>query len=115
MFLIFGYTGVTRFSRLTKIRAFSMYSSCVVCGFLSLGGLPPFGGFLIKFIPIYLRSTGGGYLVLVPLIVGALLSLFFYLRVVVKVGLLVFPVSCGSLIRSRVGGHIPWLWSLSLK
>lgn len=49
--------------------------------FLSLGGLPPFTGFLPKFLVISKVFSNNISFILIPIIVGSLISLFFYLRI----------------------------------
>ena len=101
LFLVFYYLNLGKLYRVFKIRYFPFFISCVICGILSLGGLPPFGGFLIKFVPICLIRKKGGFFMLFFLVVGTLFSLFYYLRLMFNLGLLFFPVSTGFLIRHR--------------
>lgn len=52
--------------------------------FLSLGGLPPFSGFFPKLIVVNLIIESSNPVLLLPIISGTLIRLFFYLRVVFK-------------------------------
>lgn len=63
----------------------------VVLGVLSLGGLPPLFGFLIKFIALKCLVQKEAYFVRMLLVVGSLIRLFFYLRIAFKRTLIFFP------------------------
>nr|YP_010443010.1 NADH dehydrogenase subunit 2 [Aspidodiadema arcitum]UTD49260.1 NADH dehydrogenase subunit 2 [Aspidodiadema arcitum] len=66
-------------------------ASLLILIILSLGGLPPLTGFIIKFTALY-SLIGNGFIFLSSfLIVGSLLSLFFYLRIAFNASLLLFP------------------------
>nr|ACF40659.1 NADH dehydrogenase subunit 2 [Phortica magna] len=60
----------------SKILKFTLFMN-----FLSLGGLPPFMGFLPKWIVIQQLSFNNQYFLLVILTVSTLITLFFYLRI----------------------------------
>ena len=66
---------------------FSWFSSrkifkfTLLINFLSLGGLPPFLGFLPKWIVIQQLTLCNQYLLLVILTISTLITLFFYLRI----------------------------------
>nr|BBF98406.1 NADH dehydrogenase subunit 2 [Scotoplanes sp. TT-2017] len=62
-----------------------------IINILSLGGLPPLGGFINKIIPIYIFTNNFNYLFLLPFLIGSLLSLFFYLRIAFNTNLILFP------------------------
>nr|QBF00273.1 NADH dehydrogenase subunit 2 [Stegana triodonta]QBF00274.1 NADH dehydrogenase subunit 2 [Stegana triodonta] len=53
---------------------------CLFLNFLSLGGLPPFLGFFPKWIVIQQLSLDSQYFILMILLMSALITLFFYLR-----------------------------------
>nr|QVD42807.1 NADH dehydrogenase subunit 2 [Chiridota sp. SS-2021] len=122
LFFLFYYLNLLSLAGIYKVGYFSWFVFFVICGTISLGGLPPFGGFLIKFLPIYIISVNGGYLTLGLLILGTLLSLFYYLRLTFNLGLLLFPVSVGFLVNYRSSNSIPlslsilsgWFLSISL-
>lgn len=59
-----------------KILKFTLFIN-----FLSLGGLPPFLGFLPKWIVIEQITFSGQYFQLFILIISTLITLFFYLRI----------------------------------
>lgn len=63
----------------------------LLVGILSLGGLPPLFGFLIKFLSLKCLVEKGGVVLGGILALGSLLSLFFYLRVAFKRALVLFP------------------------
>nr|ACF40662.1 NADH dehydrogenase subunit 2 [Phortica sp. 2 XH-2008]ACF40663.1 NADH dehydrogenase subunit 2 [Phortica sp. 2 XH-2008]ACF40664.1 NADH dehydrogenase subunit 2 [Phortica pinguiseta]ACF40670.1 NADH dehydrogenase subunit 2 [Phortica sp. 2 XH-2008] len=60
----------------SKILKFTLFMN-----FLSLGGLPPFLGFLPKWIVIQQLSFNNQYFLLIILTVSTLITLFFYLRI----------------------------------
>ena len=63
----------------------------VITTILSLGGLPPLTGFMIKFLSLSTLIREKFILLSSLLILGRLLSLFFYLRVAFKTRLSLFP------------------------
>nr|AID22228.1 NADH dehydrogenase subunit 2 [Pseudostegana bifasciata] len=60
----------------SKIMKFLLFMN-----FLSLGGLPPFLGFLPKWLVIQQLSMNNNYFLLFIMILSALITLFFYLRI----------------------------------
>ena len=54
---------------------------------LSLGGLPPLLGFFPKWIVMQDLATAGNYLIAFPLILGSLMNLFYYLRIVFSISI----------------------------
>nr|QKJ80220.1 NADH dehydrogenase subunit 2 [Florometra sp. BMK-2020] len=58
---------------------------------LSLGGLPPLSGFINKFISLNTIINNNAIIVTIPLILGSLISLFFYLRLVFNTNMINFP------------------------
>nr|QNV11942.1 NADH dehydrogenase subunit 2 [Polyphemus pediculus] len=58
-----------------------MLSLVLAIGFMSLGGLPPFIGFLPKWLILQLMMTQGFMLISFAMILSSLLTLFYYLRV----------------------------------
>nr|YP_010963413.1 NADH dehydrogenase subunit 2 [Echinocrepis rostrata]WNL54525.1 NADH dehydrogenase subunit 2 [Echinocrepis rostrata] len=63
----------------------------IVSTILSLGGLPPLTGFIVKLISLYFLISNG-FIILSPiLIIGSLLSLFFYIRIAFNTSLILFP------------------------
>nr|YP_025935.1 NADH dehydrogenase subunit 2 [Cucumaria miniata]AAR02396.1 NADH dehydrogenase subunit 2 [Cucumaria miniata] len=58
---------------------------------LSLGGLPPLGGFLNKLIPFIIFLNNINWIFIPSLIFGSLTSLYFYLRIVFNTSLTLFP------------------------
>nr|NP_008166.1 NADH dehydrogenase subunit 2 [Patiria pectinifera]Q33819.1 RecName: Full=NADH-ubiquinone oxidoreductase chain 2; AltName: Full=NADH dehydrogenase subunit 2 [Patiria pectinifera]BAA03878.1 NADH-dehydrogenase subunit 2 [Patiria pectinifera] len=63
----------------------------LVLSILSLGGLPPLFGFLIKFISLKCLVENGCFILAGVLVMGSLLSLFFYLRIAFNSSLTLFP------------------------
>jgi len=80
---------------LSSISRLIFYNSvgglCLVLGVLSLGGLPPLTGFLIKFIALECLIQNGSFVKSCFLVVGSLIRLFFYLRIAFKRSLVFFP------------------------
>ncbi len=75
----------------------------LVISILSLGGLPPLLGFFIKFISLHVLVAEGNFIICRLLIVGRLLSLFYYLRIAFKRRLLLFPQHLLLIFRWRKG------------
>nr|WNS59350.1 NADH dehydrogenase subunit 2 [Hyocrinidae sp.] len=63
----------------------------ITLSILSLGGLPPFTGFINKFISLNVLINNNAILITIPLIIGSLVSLFFYLRIAFNSNLIIFP------------------------
>nr|YP_010894898.1 NADH dehydrogenase subunit 2 [Phortica tanabei]WJW73411.1 NADH dehydrogenase subunit 2 [Phortica tanabei] len=79
MFNIFKIFHLTQMFSLffnSKILKFTLFMN-----FLSLGGLPPFLGFLPKWIVIQQLSFNNQYFLLIILMISTLITLFFYLRI----------------------------------
>uniref|UniRef100_A0AAU7E4D0 NADH-ubiquinone oxidoreductase chain 2 n=1 Tax=Protankyra bidentata TaxID=2904677 RepID=A0AAU7E4D0_9ECHN len=121
LFLVFNFTRLFSLSMISKVSGNPVFMGLLVCGIISLGGLPPFSGFILKLIPIWVVIKNGNILFLFFLIPGALLSLFFYLRLLFNVGFLLPPVSLGSVNSFRFNNlnvvssyFIGWLMSVSL-
>nr|YP_010393890.1 NADH dehydrogenase subunit 2 [Coscinasterias acutispina]UPY85812.1 NADH dehydrogenase subunit 2 [Coscinasterias acutispina] len=73
---------------------------------LSLGGLPPLTGFLNKFVALECLLSNSLFIPCVFLIIGSLLSLFFYLRIGFNSILCLFPQHSMMLFSWRsVGGY----------
>nr|YP_187562.1 NADH dehydrogenase subunit 2 [Luidia quinaria]BAD86670.1 NADH dehydrogenase subunit 2 [Luidia quinaria] len=73
----------------------------VMLGVLSLGGLPPLFGFLIKFLALNCLIQNSAYFISAVLVAGSLISLFFYLRIVFNSALVFFPQHSVSIITFR--------------
>ena len=63
----------------------------IILTILSLGGLPPLTGFMIKFFSLHSLITKNFLVPSIVLVVGALLRLFFYLRISFNARLILFP------------------------
>nr|YP_003856746.1 NADH dehydrogenase subunit 2 [Stichopus horrens]ADL59826.1 NADH dehydrogenase subunit 2 [Stichopus horrens] len=68
---------------------------------LSLGGLPPLGGFINKVVPLIIFSFNSSNIIIPLFLGGSLLNLFFYLRIVYNTSLTLFPQSSIILLSSR--------------
>lgn len=70
---------------------------------LSLGGLPPLGGFIKKVIPLIVFSLNGKNFIIPFFLIGRLIRLFFYIRIVFKTRLTLFPQHRLKIVSSRTG------------
>nr|UDN41911.1 NADH dehydrogenase subunit 2 [Stichopus naso] len=68
---------------------------------LSLGGLPPLGGFVNKIVPLAIFSFNSSNIIIPLFLGGSLLNLFFYLRIVYNTSLTLFPQNSTILLSSR--------------
>nr|QBF01179.1 NADH dehydrogenase subunit 2 [Stegana eurystoma] len=75
-FKIFHFNQMFSLFFKSKILKFILFMN-----FLSLGGLPPFLGFLPKWLVIQQLSTENQYFMLMILMMSTLITLFFYLRI----------------------------------
>nr|QBF00238.1 NADH dehydrogenase subunit 2 [Stegana acutipenis]QBF00239.1 NADH dehydrogenase subunit 2 [Stegana acutipenis]QBF00240.1 NADH dehydrogenase subunit 2 [Stegana acutipenis] len=90
MYSFLSFTLITMFNSLKIFYFNQMFSLlfkskilkfCLFLNFLSLGGLPPFLGFLPKWLVIQQLVMNTQYFVLTILLMTALITLFFYLRI----------------------------------
>nr|YP_009344343.1 NADH dehydrogenase subunit 2 [Temnopleurus reevesii]APT42111.1 NADH dehydrogenase subunit 2 [Temnopleurus reevesii] len=68
---------------------------------LSLGGLPPLTGFMLKFTSLYFLISNNFIMLSAIMVLGSLLSLFFYIRISFNVSLVLFPQHIVSLTAWR--------------
>nr|YP_010118242.1 NADH dehydrogenase subunit 2 [Stichopus chloronotus]QQY85609.1 NADH dehydrogenase subunit 2 [Stichopus chloronotus]USH58733.1 NADH dehydrogenase subunit 2 [Stichopus chloronotus] len=73
---------------------------------LSLGGLPPLGGFINKIIPLVVFSFNSSNIIIPTFLAGSLLNLFFYLRIVYNTSLTLFPQNSIILLPLRSNGFL---------
>nr|WFD61116.1 NADH dehydrogenase subunit 2 [Ptilometra sp. DH-R] len=66
-------------------------ASTTTLAILSLGGLPPLTGFLNKFLALNTLINNNVIIITIPLIIGSLISLFFYLRISFNTNMTNFP------------------------
>jgi len=62
-------------------RVMPISAGCYVLATLAIMGLPPFSGFVSKFLMIYAAAAAGNLLVAATLLAGSLVGCFYYLRV----------------------------------
>nr|YP_010042758.1 NADH dehydrogenase subunit 2 [Iconaster longimanus]QPC56394.1 NADH dehydrogenase subunit 2 [Iconaster longimanus] len=98
----FSLKSLASLSRLVFINPVGGF--CFLLGVLSLGGLPPLFGFVMKFLALGCLVSNGVYVVGGFLVMGSLLSLFFYLRIAFNSSLVLFPQHVLSLFVWRVSG-----------
>ena len=118
IFLVFDFLKVLT---LGHLNATSQLSSSriiiIILVILSLGGLPPLTGFMLKFFSLHALVSKNFIIPLVVLVIGALLSLFFYLRIAFKARLILFPhhiITLSSWRRKvsyRINSQKTWLIS----
>ena len=119
---IFITAGFVKFSTLGHLKTIAQLSPIrviiITITILSLGGLPPLTGFMIKFIALY-SLVGKSFILLSSLLVlGSLLRLFFYLRISFKASMILFPQHIIRLVSWRKASFVntnkarTWLISL---
>nr|QOQ50845.1 NADH dehydrogenase subunit 2 [Luidia maculata] len=112
----FRLSSLSMFGRLLNYNPVS--GVLVILGVLSLGGLPPLFGFLIKFLALECLVCEGAYFLSFVLVLGSLISLFFYLRVGFNSSLIYFPQHSISVFVWRSimlsgGANSPYVFMLS--
>nr|BAD67416.1 NADH dehydrogenase subunit 2 [Heterocentrotus trigonarius] len=92
IFLLFDHLNVPTLGHLNITSQLSPISvALVILIILSLGGLPPLTGFILKFTSLYFLISNSFIVLSSIMIVGSLLSLFFYLRISFNTSLILFP------------------------
>jgi len=92
IFLILDLLKVSTLGHLNVIAQLSPIGiTLVILTTLSLGGLPPLTGFMLKLFSLWALIGKNSIVLSIPLIVGALLRLFFYLRISFNTRLILFP------------------------
>ena len=102
MFLLLKLLTVSTLGHLKKTAQLSPIRIVLVTLLiLSLGGLPPLTGFMIKFTSLYFLVLKRFFVLSAIMVLGRLLRLFFYLRISFKVRLILFPQHIISLTTWR--------------
>nr|YP_009344330.1 NADH dehydrogenase subunit 2 [Temnopleurus toreumaticus]APT42098.1 NADH dehydrogenase subunit 2 [Temnopleurus toreumaticus] len=102
MFLLLDLLTISSLGHLNNTAQLSPISIVLITLLiLSLGGLPPLTGFMLKFTSLYFLIANNFIILSSIMIIGSLLSLFFYLRVSFNVGLILFPQHIISLTAWR--------------
>nr|AXY87998.1 NADH dehydrogenase subunit 2 [Pseudocentrotus depressus] len=119
LFLLFDHLGISTLGHLNTTSQLSPISvALVLLIMLSLGGLPPLTGFILKFTSLYLLITNNFIILSSLMIVGSLLSLFFYLRISFNTSLILFPQHIISIASWRNSAAIspltPKTWLISI-
>nr|QGT77348.1 NADH dehydrogenase subunit 2 [Potamiscus yongshengensis] len=92
--ILFNLTQAFTLSDLMKFNQINMiYSLLLPLNLLSLGGLPPFTGFIPKWMLIQLLIDNKLYFPLFFFLLSALITLYFYLRIIIFFLLLFNPLS----------------------
>nr|QUL61396.1 NADH dehydrogenase subunit 2 [Actinopyga echinites] len=101
VFSLCSINNLTHLSSLSKISVTPTGLLLFSISLLSLGGLPPLGGFINKIIPLHIFSINNSLLIIPVFIAGSLTSLYFYLRIIFNTSLTLFPQNSMSIISSR--------------
>lgn len=92
IFLILDYLKISTLGHLKTVAQISPTRvGLIILTMLSLGGLPPLTGFMIKFFSLKSLIAKNFIVLSSLLIIGALLRLFFYLRISFNTRLILFP------------------------
>nr|AGS17216.1 NADH dehydrogenase subunit 2 [Hemicentrotus pulcherrimus] len=119
LFLLFDHLKISTLGHLNTISQLSPISvALVLLVMLSLGGLPPLTGFILKFTSLYFLVANNFIIFSSVMIIGSLLSLFFYLRISFNTSLILFPQHIISLASWRNSTIItplaPKAWIISV-
>nr|AJF41586.1 NADH dehydrogenase subunit 2 [Apostichopus japonicus] len=90
-------------SSLSKSNVIPITAILFSIALLSLGGLPPLGGFINKVIPLIVFSLNGNNFIIPFFLIGSLISLFFYIRIVFNTSLTLFPQHSLNIVSFRTG------------
>nr|YP_009139041.1 NADH dehydrogenase subunit 2 [Holothuria scabra]AKE49652.1 NADH dehydrogenase subunit 2 [Holothuria scabra] len=101
IFCICNTNSLYSLSTLSKVNSNPTSTLLFSLALLSLGGLPPLGGFLNKLIPLSAFTLNNSLIIIPFFIGGSLLSLYFYLRVTFNTSLTLFPQNSASILASR--------------
>nr|YP_010388441.1 NADH dehydrogenase subunit 2 [Asthenactis papyraceus]UPP55890.1 NADH dehydrogenase subunit 2 [Asthenactis papyraceus] len=105
VFLMCSNIGIFTLANLNRLIYYNIWISIsLTLSVLSLGGLPPLTGFLSKFLALQCLISNSVLIVSGGLVLGSLLSLFFYLRIGFSSSLSLFPQHSFSLIVWREVG-----------
>nr|YP_003457269.1 NADH dehydrogenase subunit 2 [Holothuria forskali]CBH40178.1 NADH dehydrogenase subunit 2 [Holothuria forskali] len=104
IFCICSSNTLSHLSTLSKINGNPTSTLLFSLALLSLGGLPPLGGFINKLIPISIFAINNSLIIIPLFIIGSLISLYFYLRVTFNTSLTLFPQNSLSLVSTRTTG-----------
>nr|QXQ00020.1 NADH dehydrogenase subunit 2 [Neocucumis proteus] len=91
IFLLCSNSNLFFLSNLNKINIIPTSALLFSINLLSLGGLPPLGGFNNKIIPLLIFLNNSNNILCLIFISGSLISLYFYLRIVFNSSLTLFP------------------------
>lgn len=119
LFLLFDHLKVSTLGHLKTISQLSpIRVALVLLVMLSLGGLPPLTGFILKFTSLYFLVTNNFIILSSVMIIGSLSRLFFYLRISFKTSLILFPQHIISLAswrnRTIISPLAPKTWVISV-
>nr|QWE50466.1 NADH dehydrogenase subunit 2 [Actinopyga lecanora] len=101
VFSLCSINNLTHLSSLNKINITPTSLLLFSTSLLSLGGLPPLGGFINKIIPLHIFSINESLFLIPIFITGSLISLYFYLRIIFNTSLTLFPQNSLSILSSR--------------
>nr|YP_009626857.1 NADH dehydrogenase subunit 2 [Chiromantes haematocheir]QCB91525.1 NADH dehydrogenase subunit 2 [Chiromantes haematocheir] len=119
-FILFSITSVFfnlqvfTLSNLMQSDQNSIFHSILISfNLLSLGGLPPFTGFIPKWMLIQIMVNLNLYIPLFFLLFSALITLYFYLRIIILFILLLNPIMNFNMKYKSLASNIPMLMKTS--
>nr|YP_009739767.1 NADH dehydrogenase subunit 2 [Holothuria spinifera]QIC54366.1 NADH dehydrogenase subunit 2 [Holothuria spinifera] len=101
IFCICNTNNLYSLSSLSKINSNPTSAILFILALLSLGGLPPLGGFINKLVPLSIFTLNNSLFIIPFFIIGSLISLYFYLRITFNTSLTLFPQNSLSLLPIR--------------
>nr|YP_009726153.1 NADH dehydrogenase subunit 2 [Holothuria pervicax]QHR85455.1 NADH dehydrogenase subunit 2 [Holothuria pervicax] len=101
IFCICNANSLYSLSSLSKINSNPTSAILFTMALLSLGGLPPLGGFINKLVPLSIFTLNNNLFIIPFFIIGSLISLYFYLRITFNTSLTLFPQNSLSLLPTR--------------
>nr|YP_010586628.1 NADH dehydrogenase subunit 2 [Uenoa lobata]UZZ44442.1 NADH dehydrogenase subunit 2 [Uenoa lobata] len=90
MMMMFQYTNIQQLKQIFSFKSSNIMLYMIFLNFFSLGGLPPFLGFLPKWLTINLLIMNNFYFITFILIMTSLINLFFYMRLIYSILLMNF-------------------------
>jgi len=82
---------INKISHLTFIYLNNFIKIAFIISVISLGGLPPFLGFLAKINAILILFNRANFIIALLLVIGSLISLFFYMKIIYRNIFLINP------------------------
>nr|YP_161274.1 NADH dehydrogenase subunit 2 [Potorous tridactylus]CAG26434.1 NADH dehydrogenase subunit 2 [Potorous tridactylus] len=97
LFLMLNFASVTKIKSLTNLwNKSTPMTMAILLTLLSLGGLPPLTGFMPKWLILQELVSNNNITIAILMAMSALLSLFFYMRIIYTSTLTMFPTTNNS-------------------